>query len=260
MSSYLIAIPARYASSRFPGKALALVGGEPMIARVCRQARRTAARRVIVCTDHEEIAAAAAVAGAEVCMTPSQLPSGTDRIGCMLREFGLGGEELVVNIQGDEPLIRPGHIDLVAAALESHPGAAMASLCAPMHSLADVMDPHIVKVVLDREGYALYFSRAPIPYERDYFAAGGGDGGGELRFTHYHHFGLYAYRAQTVLDFIAAGPCELERCEMLEQLRVLHRGGRIIMAVTDEPPQPGIDTPEDLRRANAYLQAAGGDG
>lgn len=249
MAGYIIAIPARFASTRLPGKPLLDVGGMPMIRRVCLQALKTKAERVVACVDSERVAAALEGTDAEVCMTPEDAKSGTDRIGFMIRQLGIDAGTTVVNIQGDEPLIDPAHIDLVANIL-AEKNADMSSLCARMRNYYDVMDPNIVKVVMDREGYAMYFSRAPIPYERDYFRDSENH---ELHFPHYHHFGLYAYKAGTVLKFLELEQSENELSEMLEQLRLMHYGFRIAMAVTDSPPHPGIDTSEDLKRVNAIL-------
>lgn len=247
-SSFVVAIPARYASTRFPGKALALVGGIPMIRRVCMQALKSEASRVIACVDDERIAKALeGLEGVSVCMTSPEAPSGTDRIAQMLRKESLPPDTCVVNIQGDEPMIDPAHINRVASLLEEK-GADMATLCFPIGNAHDLFDPSCVKVVMNAQGFAMYFSRAPIPYERDNFMHDR-----PSSFRHYHHVGIYSYRAATVLKFSAMEQCECERAESLEQLRVLNAGMTIAVGVIDNPPETGIDTPEDLERVNAAL-------
>lgn len=251
--SYIVAIPSRLASTRLPNKPLALVGGVPLIRRVCMQALKSDAVRVIACVDDEKIAACLdGLEGAEVCMTSKDAKCGTDRIAEMIRSKGLNEDDIIVNIQGDEPLINPGHIDM-AARLLVEKNADMSTLCFKIDNKADVFDPNCVKVVFNNQGYAMYFSRAPIPYERDNFKAGF-----DPAFPHYHHIGIYAYRAGTVLKFTAWEQQDNELAESLEQLRVLQHGLKIAVGVTLEHPETGVDTPEDLERVNQYLKEHGG--
>ncbi len=252
MSEYIIAIPARYASSRLPGKPLADVGGMPMIKRVALQALSSKASRVIICVDDERVANVLTDLNVEVCMTSKECKCGTDRIAEMIKNLSIPDDTVVVNIQGDEPLINPEHIDAVANLLiESK--ADMSTLAAKIDNIHDVFDPNCVKVVLDNNSMALYFSRAPIPYERDNFSKGDIS---ELKFPHYHHIGLYAYKAKTVVDYSAMSQTDLEVCESLEQLRLLQRGYKIAVSLTSRPPEIGVDTKDDLIRVNEILKAS----
>lgn len=254
---YVVAIPARYDSTRLAGKPLALIDGCPMIALVCKKALESQAREVIACVDDQRVEQALAPLAAEnprlkVCMTSQRPRSGTERIAEMLHTLQLPPDTVVVNVQGDEPLITKDHIDAVAHLL-AESQADMSTLCAPITELEDVFDPNCVKVVLDKRNFALYFSRAPIPYERDNFAAGF-ESVKSLQFTHYHHVGIYGYKAQTILDYLELEPAELERAESLEQLRLLHYGMKIAVAITDRPPETGVDTAKDLARVQAIMQ------
>ncbi len=249
MAEYVVAIPARYASTRLPGKPLAAVAGKPMIRVVCEQALKSGASRVIACVDDKRVEDVLAGCGAEICMTSLDCKCGTDRIAQMLEKTGMPKDTVVVNVQGDEPLINPGHIDQVAELLLSS-GADMSTLCAKISSVKDVFDPNCVKVVMDQNGTALYFSRAPIPYERDNFSKGDVR---ELKYQHYHHIGIYAYKAGTVLDYTKRAQAEIEMCESLEQLRLMHYGFKIAVGVTATPPEIGVDTREDLQRVNDIL-------
>ena len=237
---YRIVIPARYASTRFPGKPLALVDGEPMIVRVWQRARATRAREVIVATDDERIAAAARLAGADVCMTEASHASGTDRLAEVARSRGFGADDIVVNLQGDEPRMPAAIVEQVAAALAAHPAAAIATASAPIGTRAEFLDPNVVKVVTDRGGRALYFSRAPIPHDRD--------GGG---IAARRHIGLYAYRAGALLRLAALQPTRLEQLERLEQLRALEHGLEIRVVEAVEVPGPDVNTPQDLQHFDA---------
>lgn len=253
MSEYIVAIPARYASTRLPGKPLVDVGGMPMIRRVCLQALKSGAAKVIACLDDERVRAALDGCKAEICMTSPDCKCGTDRIAEMIKAMEISPELTIVNIQGDEPLINPEHIDQVAKLLLES-GADMATLCAEITNLQDVFDPNCVKVVMDNRGMALYFSRAPIPYERDNFKVGQ-DKVKKLQFKHYHHIGIYAYKAATVLKYAVMPQPEVEKCENLEQLRLLDQGMKIAVGITASPPEAGVDTLEDLQRVNAILKA-----
>jgi 3-deoxy-manno-octulosonate cytidylyltransferase (CMP-KDO synthetase) len=237
----VVAIPARWGSTRFPGKALALLGGEPMIAHVVRRARAASrVGHVVVATDDERVAAAARAAGAEAVMT-GEHPSGTDRVAAALA--GRGEWELVVNVQGDEPLLSGANIDALVDGMMRVPEVGMATLCRPLP--ADrVGDPNAVKVVRDSVGRALYFSRSPVPYPRDREAA---EASWRL------HLGIYGFRPGTLARFVAMAPSPLERAEGLEQLRALENGLAIL--VLDAPDEAfGVDTPEDLERAAAMLR------
>lgn len=244
-AGFTVIIPARLGSTRLPGKALLDIGGEPMIARVVRQATASEALRVAVATDDDGIAAAAEEAGAVACMTASSHESGTDRLQEAAHILGLGPDDVVVNVQGDEPLIPPAVIDQVAALLADS-AAPMASLFEPLAEGEACDNPNIVKVVTNAAGEALYFSRAPIPFDRD----GDGRDTGANR-----HLGIYSYRVSLLDDFVRWGPCALERTEKLEQLRVLWHGRGIRMAAAACDIPPGVDTEADLARVRARLEA-----
>ena len=232
--SFHVIIPARYGSSRFPGKPLADIAGRPMVVRVCERALRSGAASVHVATDDERIGAAAQAAGHRFVMTRADHPSGTDRIAEAVRLLGLADDEIVVNVQGDEPLIAPALIAQVASLLEERNDASVSTACHAIHDENALSNPNVVKVVLDARGYALYFSRSQIPYPRQ---AGG---------TWYRHAGIYAYRTEFVRRYAALAPAPVERSEALEQLRVLWHGYRIAVAVSAIEIPPGVDTPQDL--------------
>lgn len=247
MSEY-VCIPARCASTRLPGKPLVLIQGEPMIRRVCRQALQAEPEKVIVCTDDLRVAeAVSTLNGVEVCMTSAEAKSGTDRIAMAAAVLKLAPDDVIVNVQGDEPLIKPEHIKLTAQLLQDK-RADMATLCAPITRGQDLFDPSCVKVVLNKQGFAMYFSRAPIPYERDNFMHHQ-----PPAMAHYHHIGIYAYTAATVQKFAALEQTPAERAESLEQLRILENGMTIAAGIITDPPETGVDTPEDLERVNAVL-------
>lgn len=252
MTDYVVAIPARYASTRLPGKPLADIDGTPMIRKVCEQALKSKAVRVIACIDDERVQEALKGCSAEVCMTSKNCKCGTDRIAQMLELTNTAPDTVIVNVQGDEPLIDPTHIDQVAKLLIDS-GADMATLCAEITRIQDVFDPNCVKVVCDKKGMALYFSRAPIPYERDNFDKGEVT---ELKYKHYHHIGIYAYKAGTVLDYTKRKQAEIEKSESLEQLRLMHYGFKIAVGITAKPPEAGVDTKADLIRVNEILKKA----
>lgn len=250
---FTVLIPARYGSSRFPGKPLAPVAGRPMIQRVHGAAAESGAARVAVATDDERIAAACRDFGAEVVMTAASHASGTDRLAEAAAALGLGEDEVVVNLQGDEPLLPPTLLAEAAATLDGERTAAMGTLATPVLEPREVFDANVVKVVCDAAGYALYFSRAPIPWWRDGYAAGTSvPADGTLR-----HLGIYAYRVSFLRRYpdLAASP--LEGLESLEQLRVLWNGYRIRVAEASTVPGPGVDTPEDIARVEAALTRAG---
>lgn len=254
---FRVVIPARYDSSRFPGKALALLAGRPILEHVWRQARDSGAAEVVVATDDARIAQVARAFGADVAMTASTHRSGTDRVAEVVAQRVWAAGELVVNCQGDAPLIPPSSLNQVADLLASNPGAAMATLCTPIREQGDYQSPHVVKVVATRDGRALYFSRAPIP------AAGHGAPAAASRAlfpASYRHVGLYAYRAGALQVIAASPPCDLEQSENLEQLRALWLGLEIRVGVVESGLGPDVDTPEDLARAAAYIARAGGPG
>lgn len=252
---FRVAIPARHASTRLPGKPLALIAGTPMILHVHRLAMRSGAQEVVIATDDERIRAACRAAGADVEMTATHHASGTDRIAEVAARRGWADDSIVVNLQGDEPLMPPALIGQAASLLASHPAAAIATLATPIETLADYLDPNVVKVVARADGQALYFSRAPIPWDRDGATAG-------LASQSRHrgarrHLGIYAYRAGALRRLAAMPAAPLEERERLEQLRALHAGMAIVVADAVEPPGPGVDTAEDLARVER-LMAAGG--
>ena len=251
--SIRVVIPARYASTRLPGKPLADIAGQPMIVRVAAAARRAKSEGVWVATDDERVAAAVREHGFEAVMTRADHVSGTDRIAEVADRLAWDDADIVVNVQGDEPLLDPALIEAVAGALRGDPDAAMATASHPLTNADDFFNPNVVKVVCDVRGRALYFSRAPIPWDRDRFA----DRRDALPTDHsaQRHIGLYAYRVSFLRHFgeLAASP--LERCESLEQLRALWHGYPIQVISIDHPPAPGVDTPEDLQRVRRLFDA-----
>ncbi len=253
MTDFVAVIPARFASTRLPGKPLLDIGGAPMVVQVARRARASGARAVVVATDHAGIAEAVAQHGFEAIMTAADHPSGTDRIAEVARARGWSNAQIVVNVQGDEPLIEPALIAEVAATLAAAPDAAMGTVCCPLTELAEFTNPNIVKVVLDRSGYALYFSRAPIPYPRDAFGSGAVVLPAQL--NAHRHLGLYAYRCAFLHAYSTLEPAPLERFEALEQLRVLWHGFRIAAHVSAIAPVAGVDTEQDLIRVRSHLAA-----
>lgn len=252
---FVVAIPARYAASRLPGKPLRLLGGEPLVLHVARRALAAGAREVWVAADDARIAAALEGSGVRIAMTSPLHASGTDRLAECAASAGWSDDTLVVNLQGDEPFAPASGIRATAQALADS-GADMATLATPIADAATLFDPNAVKVVRAGNGDALYFSRAPVPWPRDAFAADRTRlpaGGHWLR-----HIGIYAYRAGFLRRFAAMPPGRLEQVESLEQLRVLEAGHRIAVALAPEPFPPGVDTPEDLVRAEARLASSTG--
>ena len=250
MKTYAL-IPSRFGSSRFPGKPLAMLAGKPLVAWVVEAVGRARTPdEVLVATDDERIAEAVRSHGGKAVMTPSDLPSGTDRIAYAAREFlggDFGDDDILVNVQGDEPLIDPGLVDALAAKLAGDARWSMATAVTPIRSTDDLNAKSIVKVVLDRDDGALYFSRLPIPCNRDADpdVAGG---------LYVRHLGIYAYRGEFLKRYIAEPPCELEKTEKLEQLRALWMGARIAVVRTDDQGV-GVDTPEDAERVAKLLAA-----
>ncbi|WP_165664839.1 3-deoxy-manno-octulosonate cytidylyltransferase [Metapseudomonas otitidis] len=251
--AFTVVIPARYASTRLPGKPLQDIGGKPMIQHVWEQARRSAAEHVVVATDDARIVEACQGFGAEVVLTRVDHNSGTDRLAEVATQLGLAGDAIVVNVQGDEPLIPPVIIDQVAANLAAHPEAGIATLAEPISEVQALFNPNVVKVVTDLNGLALTFSRAPLPWARDAFARDRDSLPAGVPYR--RHIGIYAYRAGFLHDFVAWGPCWLEDTECLEQLRALWHGVRIHVADALEAPAAGVDTAEDLERVRRLLGA-----
>ena len=251
MTRFTVIIPARYASARLPGKPLADIAGKPMVVRVALRAQQAGADRVVVATDDDRIEAAVAAHGIAVCLTRSDHPTGTDRLAEAAQLLGLSDDAIVVNVQGDEPLLSPTLIRAMAELLGAHPDAAIATACHPIADEAEAFNPNVVKVVLDHRNYALYFSRATIPWARDAFS--GGRVSVPQGLPIYRHYGLYAYRAGFLRAYPMLAPAAVERFEALEQLRALWHGFRIVVEVTGGTPAPGIDTPEDLERVRALF-------
>ena len=245
---FIVIIPARLASTRLPNKPLADLGGKPMVVRVAERAALSGAARIIVATDHEDIAVACRAHGVEVCMTRADHPSGTDRIAEVARTLGLADDAVVVNLQGDEPLIDPALLAAAAACIA--PGTPMATCAHPIDAVADVFNPNVVKVVLDRQGRALYFSRAAIPFARDAFALSRDVMPAAYRPL--RHIGLYAYTNAFLQTYPTLEAAPIEAIEALEQLRVLWHGVAIAVHVTDSAPAAGVDTPQDLARVRAF--------
>jgi 3-deoxy-manno-octulosonate cytidylyltransferase (CMP-KDO synthetase) len=248
---FIVVIPARQASTRLPGKMLADLAGKPMVVRVAEQALGSKAARVVIATDHADIAQAARSAGIDTLMTRIDHASGTDRLAEVAALLGLTDQTIVVNVQGDEPLIDPHLINRVAEQLTQDAQAAIATCASPLASIESLFNPNIVKVVCDQRSRALYFSRAPIPWDREGFkteqrAVGPG-------FPALHHIGLYAYRVEFLKRFPTLSTGVLEGLEMLEQLRALEHGYPITVLKIDAHPGAGIDTPEDLIRVRQLL-------
>ena len=252
--SFTVIIPARYASSRLPGKPLADIHGKPMIIRVMEQAQKSSASRVIIATDNQQVFDVVQSYGGEVVLTSDKHNSGTERLAEVINTFQLADDEVIVNVQGDEPLIPPIIIDQVADNLVKYK-TGMATLAVPIASVEEAFNPGAVKVVMDKDGYALYFSRATIPWERDRFAQLSEqnklDSIGDF---YLRHIGIYAYRAGFIRQYIQWAPSALEQIEMLEQLRVLWYGEKIHVAVAKQAPAIGVDTQEDLDKVRALFQ------
>jgi 3-deoxy-manno-octulosonate cytidylyltransferase (CMP-KDO synthetase) len=270
MPAFHVVIPARISSTRLPGKPLLLIGDKPMVIRVAEQAAQSGAQQIWIATDHQPIMAAVHEHGFKACMTRADHPSGTDRIAEVVAQHNWADDTIVVNVQGDEPLIPPQLIRAVAQHLHDHPECAIATACHPVHDEASMRNPNIVKTVLDKDGNALYFSRAPIPYPRDAFMgllspAGrdaspssprGEDGRGELpaNMTILRHIGIYAYRVGFLRAYSQLAPCAIEQIEALEQLRALWHGYKIGVTITDVAPPSGVDTAEDLNVARKLFE------
>ncbi len=253
--SFTIVIPARLNSSRLPGKVLLDIGGKPMVQHVYEHAVESGAAQVVVATDDDQVLAVVESFGGAVLMTAPTHRSGTERAAEVIEQLGLAPEHIVVNTQGDEPLMPGSLMRQVALGLAEHPDCEVATLCEPI-SPALLFDPNAVKVIMNREGIALYFTRATAPWYRDDFAAGDRT----PKPLHYRHVGLYAYRAGYVARYVAMPPSPLEVAESLEQLRVLEAGDRIFVAIASEDPGPGVDTASDLELARQIVEARSGTG
>ena len=251
MAGFRVVIPARYASTRLPGKPLADIGGCPMIEHVWRRAAESGAEQIVVATDDARVEAAASRFGADVCLTRSDHQSGTDRIAEVADRYAWPDAAIVVNLQGDEPTMPPGLLRQVAGLLASHPGASIATLAVTIRDREELFDPNVVKVVTARQGHALYFSRAPIPWHRGSFPSREGELPAGAAF--WRHLGIYAYRVGFLRRFVTWPAAGMEECEALEQLRALWQGERIQVALADEAPAGGVDTPEDLERVRGLL-------
>jgi len=236
--TFKVVIPARYASTRLPGKPLLDIAGKPMVIRVAEQAAKSGANEIVIATDFEKICHIAAQYDIKAVMTRIDHASGTDRIAEVADKLNWADDDIVVNVQGDEPLIEPTLIQEVAQHLANSTDAVMATACHAIHEETALLNPNIVKVVIDANGNALYFSRAPIPYPRD-----------ELHKNNiqaYRHIGIYAYRVGFLKKYAQLSATELEKIESLEQLRVLHHGYKIGVTITKNAPASGVDTQEDL--------------
>ena len=240
---FKVVIPARYASSRLPAKPLLDIAGRPMVVRVAEQAKKSGAEDIVIATDHQEIFDVVAQHGYQVVMTSEDHPSGTDRIAEVAAHFNWSSNEIVVNVQGDEPLIEPALIREVVENLSTHHEASIATVCHAIHDKETMLNPNVVKVVVDEKGYAMYFSRAPIPYARDAFAQ---NLALPVNMPVYRHIGLYAYRAKFLSDYAKLSPTLIEQYEALEQLRALWHGYKISVAVAELAPAAGVDTQQDL--------------
>lgn len=245
-TAFRIAIPARYGSTRLPGKPLLPLAGRPMLEHVWLRARESGASEVVVATDDDRIAEAATAFGAEVCMTRSDHASGTDRLAEVAEQRNWPDDAIVVNLQGDEPLTPPGALASVAQDLADWPEASIATLATRIERAETIADPNVVKVVVDESGFALYFSRAPIPFRR---AGSAADTAPPTR----RHIGIYAYRGDFLRRYGRLDPSPLERTEQLEQLRAMANGYRIHVTDTDWSPAGGVDVAEDLARVEAAL-------
>ena len=251
MSDYKIVIPARYGSSRLPGKPLIELAGKPMVQHVYERALATGISDIVIATDDQRIYDVAIGFGAQVIMTSIDHENGTERIAEVAKKLGWHDDDVIVNVQGDEPLIPRELIELTAKGLLDHPEAGMSSLCTPITSAEDAFDPNAVKAVLDNRGFAMYFSRAPIPWDRDLYKHGT-DKITEVAPV-FRHIGMYGYRVSFLKQYSEMEMTALEQAECLEQLRALCYGVKIHMGVIDQPPGHGVDTPADVARVEAQL-------
>ncbi|WP_426993040.1 3-deoxy-manno-octulosonate cytidylyltransferase [Methylomonas sp. CM2] len=254
MTAFKVVIPARYASTRLPGKPLLDIAGKPMIAHVCERALEADAEQVVVATDDARIFDTVTALGIEAVMTDPGHQSGTERIAEVAEKLGWRDGDIVVNLQGDEPLIPPACIRDAAEALAGQKQAGIATLAAKIEDADEIFNPNAVKVVLDQHGYALYFSRAPIPWHRASFPDCRDTAG--LNMPYLRHIGLYAYTVGFLKRYCGWSPSPLESVEALEQLRILWHGEKVLVKIVDRIPEAGVDTEEDLRRVAARLARA----
>jgi len=250
--NFKVVVPARYASTRLPAKPLLDLGGKPMVARTAERAVLSGAEEVWVATDHADVQAAAERHGLSVMLTRTDHPTGTDRLSEVVERRGWSDDTIVVNVQGDEPLIDPETISLMARKLAAS-GADIATVGHPINNTSDFFNPNIVKLVCKADGDALYFSRAPIPYARDHFAREAGKETLPVGIPAYRHIGLYAYRVSFLKAYARLTPSPLEGFEALEQLRALWHGFRISVVISEHLPLPGVDTPEDAAAMQAWF-------
>ena len=264
--SFVAVVPARYGSTRLPGKALAVIGGKPMVVHVAERARESGAREVLVATDSVEIEEAVLQHGFRAVMTRGDHATGTDRIADVVELLDLAPQTIVLNVQGDEPLIEPGLIRAVAGLLADAPEVALATACHPIREASEMFNPNVVKVVLDKQGLARYFSRAPVPYARDWFARSWEGPRDAFARTPaelpeglpcFRHIGIYAYRASFLRIYPRLEASPLEHFEALEQLRALWHGYSIACAIRHDAPMPGVDTAEDLERVRRLFDRDG---
>jgi len=251
VTHFKVVIPARYAATRLPGKPLRLLAGKPMIQHVFERAIDSGADEVLIATDDQRIRDAALQFGATVCMTSPQHRSGTERLSEVAVRQDYTADTIVVNLQGDEPLLPPALIRQVADDLAAHSDASIATLCTPLTQAAHLFDPNVVKLVMDEAGFALYFSRAPIPWDRERFGSTPPQLGAHP--DYFRHIGLYAYRCGFLREYVNRPPCRMEQLESLEQLRALWYGYRIHVAHAVVEPEAGVDTEEDLLRVEGLM-------
>jgi 3-deoxy-manno-octulosonate cytidylyltransferase (CMP-KDO synthetase) len=254
---FIAVVPARLASTRLPNKPLADIGGKPMVVRVAERARASGAQQVLVASDAQSVLEVAREHGFEAVLTRADHPSGTDRLAEVAALYGWSDDTIVVNVQGDEPLIDPALVSGVAAHLDASAGCAIATAAHPIADPAEVFNPNVVKVVLDARGVALYFSRAPIPWARDAYQPHWPNVAAmpapPAPATVYRHIGLYAYRARFLRTYPSLSLSPIEQAEALEQLRAMWHGERIAVLVTHDAPLPGVDTPADLERVRSLI-------
>lgn len=251
MIKFKVIIPARYESSRFPGKALADIAGKPMIQHVYERVLKSGANAVVLATDDDRIRIVAEKFGAQVCMTSTNHQSGTDRLAEAVKKLGYSDDEIIVNVQGDEPLIPPEIIQQTAIDLYEHQDADVATLCEPITTTEQLFASNIAKVAFDAKNYALYFTRAPIPWDRDNFPL---EHNSFLPpHIYYRHLGIYCYRAGFLKKFVTWKPCDLELIEHLEQLRMLYKGAKVYVGIATAPSAIGVDTPADLEKVRALI-------
>lgn len=250
---FKVVIPARYASTRLPGKPLLSIAGKPMVLHVVDRAQEANAEEIVVATDDQRIFDVVTWAGVDVVMTRSDHNSGTERIAEVTQLCGWNESDIVVNLQGDEPLVPADYITGVAQALAGQEQAGISTLAAPIKDNEEIFNPNAVKVILDKNGYALYFSRAPIPWDRDHFNLAG-TGFKSDKISYLRHIGIYAYKVGFIMQYIDWSISALETVESLEQLRILWNGERVLVVTVSDTPEAGVDTIEDLHRVEKAIQ------